>query len=132
MLEAIRQALDTEDDVLYALVFGSTARGDQTRSSDIDVAVGLRPGAARDTQALGRLASRLESASGRPVDLVLLDEAPPSLAYRIFRDGRLVAERDHQALTSRKARAILDYLDFKPIEDRCATGVLRAAAASGR
>ncbi len=132
MLEAIRQALETEDDVLYALVFGSVARGDERAASDVDVAIGLCPGAARDSQALGRLASRLESATGRPVDLVLLDEAPPSLAYRVFRDGKLVVERDHWALTARKARAILDYLDFKPIEERCTAGVLRAAAASGR
>lgn len=72
--------------------------------------------------------ARLESAAGRPIDLVLLDEAPAPLAYRIFRDGRLLFERDHAALTARKARAILDYLDFKPVEDLCAAGVLRAAA----
>lgn len=77
---------------------------------------------------LGDLAARLESACGAPIDLVLLDEAPPALAYRVFRDGRVVVERDHQALAARKARAILDYLDFKPIEERCTAGVLRAAA----
>ena len=32
------------------------------------------------------------------------------------------------ALVARKTRAILDYLDFKPVEDLCAAGVLRAAA----
>jgi hypothetical protein len=72
--------------------------------------------------------SRLESAAGRRVDLVILDEAPAPLIYRIFRDGRLLVERDHAALVARKARAILDYLDFKPVEDLCAAGVLRAAA----
>lgn len=132
MLEMIRQALEAEDDVLYALVFGSTARGTRRSDSDVDTAIGLLAGAARDAQALGRLTARLESAAGRAVDLVLLDEAPPSLAYRVFRDGRLVLERDHHALAARKAHAILEYLDFKPIEERCAAGVLRATAASGR
>ena len=66
------------------------------------------------------------------VDLVLLDEAPAPLAYRIFRDGRLLVERDHAALVARKARVLLEYLDFKPVEERCAAGVLRAAAARGR
>jgi hypothetical protein len=51
---------------------------------------------------------------------------------RIFRDGCLLVERDHAALVARKARAVLDYLDFKPVEDRCIAGVLRAAAAGGR
>jgi hypothetical protein len=77
--------------------------------------------------ALGSLSARLESAIGRRVDLVLLDEAPPPLAYRIFREGRLLFEGDHSALVTRKARALLEYLDFKPVEERCAAGVLRAA-----
>jgi hypothetical protein len=74
----------------------------------------------------------LEAETGRPIGLVLLDEASPPLAYRIFRDGRLLVERDHAGLVARKTRAILDYLDFKPVEDLCAAGVLRAAAARGR
>ena len=41
---------------------------------------------------------------------------------------RMLVEHDHAALVRRKARAILEYLDFKPIEELCAAGVLRAAA----
>jgi hypothetical protein len=73
----------------------------------------------------------LEEAVGRDVDIVVLDEAPPGLAYRVFRDGKVLLLRDRAALVSRKARAILEYLDYKPIEDACTRGVL-AAAARGR
>ena len=132
MLDALRRALEAEPDVAYALLFGSSARGTGRSDSDADIAVELIPGAARDVHAVGGLAARLTSAAGRAVDLVLLDEAPPSLAYRIFRDGRLIVEHDHSALVARKARALLDYLDFKPVEDRCAAGILRAAAGRGR
>lgn len=127
MRDALRRALDGEDDVAYALVFGSTGRGRQRPDSDVDVAIELRPGARRDPRALGQLVARLESAGGAPVDLVLLEEASPGLAYRAFRDGRIVVEHDHAALVARKARVILEYLDFRPIEERCAAGVLRAA-----
>jgi predicted nucleotidyltransferase len=132
MLDALRRALDAEPDVAYALLFGSSARGTGRPDSDADVAIELIPGAARDARRLGGLAARLTAAIGRSVDLVLLDEAPPALAYRIFRDGRLIVERDHTALVARKARAIIEYLDFKPVEERCAAGILRAAAARGR
>jgi len=132
MQDALRKALESEPDVLYALLFGSAARGESQARSDVDIAVELRPAAARDAHAIGRLTARLEAAADRRVDLVMLDEAPPPLAYRVFRDGRLLVERDHAALTSRKARAIIAYLDWKPVEDRCASGVLRAAAARGR
>lgn len=113
---------------MNAVLFGSRARGTERADSDVDVAIELTAGARRDAGALGGLAARLESAVGRPVGVVLLDEAPAPLAYRIFRDGRLLLERDHATFVRRKARAILDYLDFKPVEDLCAAGVLRAAA----
>jgi predicted nucleotidyltransferase len=128
MFDALTRALEAESDVANALLFGSRARGSARPDSDVDVAVQLIPGAPRDARAVGGLTARLETAVGRSIGLVLLDEASPPLAYRIFRDGRLLVERDHAALVARKTRAILDYLDFKPVEDLCAAGVLRAAA----
>ena len=115
--------------MLDGLVFGSRARGDARQDSDLDLAVGAPAGF--DARDLGDLIGRLESASGLTVDLVLLDEASPALAYRVFRDGEVVLDRDHGALVARKAKAVLDYLDFKPIEDLCAAGAL-AVARRGR
>lgn len=129
MLDAIAHVLRQEPRIAYALVFGSRARGDARPDSDLDLAVGASAGF--DARELGDLIGRLESASGLTVDLILLDEAPPPLAYRVFRDGRVILERDRAALVARKARAVLEYLDFKPIEDLCAAGAL-AAARRGR
>jgi hypothetical protein len=131
MLDALRQALADDPRIAYALVFGSSARGEACPHSDLDVAVGLSAGGSLEALELGALTARLEEAAGRPVDLVLLDEAPPGLAYRIFRDGRPILERDRNALVRRKARAILEYLDFQPIEELFTRGVL-AAATHGR
>jgi predicted nucleotidyltransferase len=105
MLPALRRVLAAESDVAYAPLFGSSSKGTARQDSDVDVAVELTAGAARDVRTLGGLAARLESAAGRPVDLVLLDEAPSPLAYRVFRDGLLLVERDHAALVARKARS---------------------------
>jgi hypothetical protein len=116
MLYALREILADDPRIAYALVFGSTARGTSGEHSDHDIAVGLAKGVHMSTLEIGELTARLESAAGRSVDLVLLDEAPPGLAYRIFRDGQVLADRDRDALTARKVRAILEYLDFQPIE----------------
>jgi predicted nucleotidyltransferase len=131
MFDRVRRALEGEQDVAYAVLFGSGARGALRPPSDVDIAIELRRGAPRDPATLGCLTARLESAAEREVDLVLIDEAPAPLAYRIFRDGRTLVESDHAALVARKARAILAYLDSKPVEERCADGVLRAAATRG-
>jgi predicted nucleotidyltransferase len=131
MLDALRGALEGDQRIAYALVFGSRARGRSHAESDVDVALGLADGMRPTALELGEIGSRLEAAVGRPVDLVLLDEAPPGLAYRVFRDGQIILERDRRALVDRKARAILEYLDFRPIEELLARGVL-AAASRGR
>jgi uncharacterized protein YutE (UPF0331/DUF86 family) len=56
---------------------------------------------------------------------VLLNDAPPGLAYRIFKDGTVLTVRDAAAFQSRLARAILEYLDFRPVEELFTRGVLR-------
>lgn len=128
MDEAIRAVLESDPRVAYALVFGSHASGRATSRSDLDVAVGARRGAALDHRAIGDLTGRLEHATGLTVDLVPLDHAPAALAYRVFRDGRVVMEKDRRARVTRQAQAVLEYLDFAPVERRCARAVLDAAA----
>lgn len=130
--EALRNVLIDDPRIAFALLFGSTARGDTTPFSDIDVAVGLKTGERLDAYAVGELIARLEQAVGRTVDLVLLDEAPPGIAYRVFRDGRLLVEADHATRINCEVRAILMYLDWQPVERFFTDAVLRAAASNGR
>ena len=86
-MDQVEQVVARDSRIAYALVFGSTARGTATPDSDVDVAIGLQPGAAYSARDVGALIADLEHATGRRVDLVVADEAPPAVAYRIFRDG---------------------------------------------
>jgi predicted nucleotidyltransferase len=126
-MERLRAVLERDSRIAYALLFGSHARNTAHAASDLDVAIALAPGASFDPHDLGSLIADLEQASEQTVDLVLLNEAPPALAYRIFRDGQVLLDRNHAAFVDRKVRAILEYLDFRPFEDLMTRGVLRAA-----
>lgn len=128
MIGKLREVLEADPRIACALLFGSRARGSAHPASDTDVAIGLVPGERLTAVEAGDLVSRLEEAAGGPVDLVLLDEAGPGVAYRAFRDGRLLFAKDPRRLAQSKARAILDYLDWKPIEDV----FTRAALEAGR
>lgn len=130
-MDALRTVLAEDPRIGYALVFGSSARGTAHAGSDLDIAVGLESPARLRALEVGELVARLERAGGRPVDLVVLNEASPAVAYRVFRDGRLIVEKNHRLLVQHKTRAILEYLDFRPIEALAARRVL-AAAAHGR
>jgi hypothetical protein len=130
-MEGLEKVLAEDPRIVYALVFGSSARGTAHAGSDLDIAIGLEPRTRIGALELGGLIARLEGAGGRRVDVVVVNEAPPPVAYRIFRDGRVILEKDHRTLVEHKTRAILEYLDFRPVETLATRGVL-AAAAHGR
>lgn len=127
MIDRLRRVLEADPRIAYALLFGSRGRGSAHAGSDSDVAIGLAPGARLSGPEAGDLVSRLEQAAGGPVDLVVLDEAGPGLAYRAFRDGRALVSKDPQRLVERRARAILEYLDWGPIEATFTRATLEAS-----
>src|SRR5688572_21193851 len=127
-MEALARVVERDARISYALLFGSVARGTAHAASALDVAVGIQPGIHYSHQALGSLVADLERAAGRAVDLVVLNDAPAAVAYRVFRDGVPLFMREPELMAKRKARAILDYLDFRPLEQLAARGVLAAAA----
>jgi predicted nucleotidyltransferase len=82
----------TRPDVTLAVLYGSTSRGDDRPSSDVDLLVQLeRP----SMRALSSLTDRLEEELGRRVHLVELESAEesPLLLFEILRDGRVLADR---------------------------------------
>ena len=120
----MRKALSAESNVIYAILFGSAVEGRLREDSDVDVAVrfSTRP----DPLELGRLSSLMESVVGRPVHIVDIGRAPPPLRYEIFRTGVVILVRDETLMAEDKARAIMEYLDFKPYYERMARGMMRA------
>jgi predicted nucleotidyltransferase len=93
LLYKLMAALRTERDVRLAVLFGSTATGEDTPVSDVDLLiVHRRP----EWQAQAGLRRRLRRALGTPVDLVALEqaEAQPSLLADVLREGRVLIDRD--------------------------------------
>ena len=120
----ISSALAHVPGVAYAIVFGSSARGTRHARSDLDVALGFGQCGSPSARELGAAVARLEEATCQTVDVVLLDSAPAGLAYRVFRDGVTVLVHDRDALVERKVRAIIEYLDYQPIEQALSKAVL--------
>ena len=127
-MDALCRVLNDDPQVEFALLFGSRVRGSAHAGSDLDIAVGLKADTTLTPLELGDLVSRLERATGCAVDLLVLNEAPSPVAFRVFQEGRLIVGKNHGAFVDRKAAAILQYLDFRPVEELAARGVLSAAA----
>jgi len=93
LLAALRSALRTEQNVRFALLFGSTARGDGGASSDVDLLVAMRdPSLVR----VADLGAKLETLLDRRVDIVTLDEARENLQLlaQAVGEGRVLVDRE--------------------------------------
>ena len=93
LLASLRQALRTEKNVRFALLFGSAAAGTDTPASDIDLLVDQRDSS---LERLTDLGDKLSAITGRRVDLVRLQDAEvePFFLENIVSSGRVLVDRD--------------------------------------
>jgi predicted nucleotidyltransferase len=92
LIAALREALRTEPNVRFALLFGSAATGEDTPESDVDILVSLRD---PDFSKLVALEARLSERVGRDVEVVPLGDAErkPSFLELALDGGRVLVDR---------------------------------------
>ena len=93
LLHALRAAVRTERDLRLAVLFGSTATGEDDERSDVDLLIGHRND---DPRALAALRRRLSDALGRRVHVIRIEAASqsPNLLADALIEGRVIVDRD--------------------------------------
>lgn len=117
-------------EVVAAYLFGSVARGQERKDSDVDVGVLLVQGRPRTLDAVDRVArlqDELAATISRDVDLVVLNDAPADLLHRVLRDRVLLFESDHERRIEFEVRARNEYFDLLPNLERYRREVLKRA-----
>ncbi len=127
---ALHDYFAAQPNVIVAYLFGSHARGQAHWHSDIDIAILHEPGLSSDAsldlrldvidELMGLLASN-------DVDVIVLNQAPLALAYRVLRDGIVLFCRDAQTRILYQADTVSRYLDFKPFIERHEKAILERA-----
>jgi predicted nucleotidyltransferase len=101
-----------------AYLFGSHARGHPHRESDVDIAVLLEraafPTPRERFDERVRLTAVLGAGPAHPVDVVVLNDAPPLLGRRIVTEGRRVLCRDDEADRAYARDTLLRAADLEP------------------
>lgn len=97
-------------------LFGSVARGTARANSDVDIGVLYESSIPKTL--LGQpfaeeadLAERL----ARPVQVIVMNQAPVDLVHRILRDGVLVLEPNRSRRIAFEVRSRNEYFDLLPI-----------------
>ena len=105
-----------EFDITYAILFGSALSKYFRKDSDVDIAVRFSQGAGT-IKKLSTLVLPLEELLQKRVDLVDVLQAPPTLRYVIFTEGKLVFCKNKLIYIEDKAMSFSLYLDFKYVNE---------------
>lgn len=113
LLDRIADCLRQDENVLFALIFGSYASGKQRPDSDLDLAVCYR----NPPEGLDVLyaVNDLSNAIGKEVDLVVLNRASAFLRHQVMKTGVRIFIRDDIAFRDFRDKAIRDYMEYKYI-----------------
>ena len=109
-LERLKATLEAEPAVLFALVFGSFARGEARPDSDLDVAI-FFSSPPEGPEVLDWL-NRLSDAAEREVDLVVLNRASPLLRHQVMMHRIRLMVRDKEAYIRFRERTMRDYDEY--------------------
>lgn len=119
IIDRISPVLARRSDLDFAILFGSAATGKIRPFSDVDVA--LHTPHSIEILDLGRLASDLEEAAGRVVDILELrglETRTPALAFAVLESGQPFLVRNKEALVRFRKYTFLSYLDTAPLRRR--------------
>jgi predicted nucleotidyltransferase len=106
-------------DIVAVYLYGSYARGSATDRSDVDLAILYVKDPPPSLEALPLdLESDLERAIGLPVQAVVLNRAPVDLIHRVFRDGKLVLDRDRSRRIRFEVKARNEFFDLQSVLER--------------
>ncbi len=112
---AVVQLLEPINEITLAFLFGSVVTRDSFR--DIDIAVQLVRDFPRTEYLNFQLDLQLElqKVLKNEVDLIILNQAPPLLRYKVLKTGTLIIEKDRTAFRDFFKSTIYEYFDFLPV-----------------
>lgn len=118
MIENIKQYLEVDDNILFAVIFGSYASGKTHNNSDLDI--GIFTVREMDLIKIGKIVTALEKETGLNIDLVELNNLynkSPLLAYQIVTNHKVIFERDKDTFINFKRMTYLNYFDTQELRD---------------
>ena len=95
LLEKICEVLK-ERQVLFAYLFGSFARNEFRKDSDVDIAVYVKDYKKLPLNFERRLSLKIEKRIGREVDIIVINDKPLSILSEILKHGKVIFSRDER------------------------------------
>ncbi|MDP2158238.1 MAG: nucleotidyltransferase domain-containing protein [Nitrospirota bacterium] len=120
---SLRAYCKDREDILLAFIFGSAVSGRLTKESDVDVAVLFRN--KPDFSEVLRIRDGASEATGREIDLVLLNNASPVICMQVLRAGKLIKSEGASVYSNFVVKTVKEYADLKQIRKEAEAHILR-------
>ncbi len=119
LLKTLKEAMQGEEDVLFAYLYGSYAYGDVHSESDIDVAVYLtlsdmKEYLEKEKRILSALIDKIHTDR---IDLRILNVLPLLLQYRVLKEGIPIFTKEEQERIDFETRVMNRFFELKPYLD---------------
>ena len=122
-LARLLQHAADDADVLAVMLYGSSARGEASAASDVDVCLLLTP----DRRTVSQMsAKRLAYLTEVELDVQVFQQLPLYIRQRVLKDGRVLFVRDEDRLYELAFRTVQAFEDFRPRYQVYLNEVLRA------
>ena len=113
LIPLLVKRLQKEKDVIFAYIFGSRARGKATALSDVDIALFVDKASFSPDRKLELIELLIDLLKTDEIDLVILNDAAPSIVHSVVKDGRLLFSRDEKRRVKFIAQAQKEYMDME-------------------
>ncbi len=109
----IKDFLEKDPNIVFALVFGSAATGKLRKDSDIDVAIYVKSPVSG--YELLSLMQKLSDLVKKEVEIVVLNEASPLLRHQVMKNRKELFIKDFLVYSKFREKTIDDYQEYLDI-----------------
>lgn len=110
-VEALLKQAAADEDVMAVVLFGSAARGELSRGSDIDICLVLR----LKRWGIDELARKRFEYLHFDLDIKLFQQLPLYVRSRVLKEGKVLLVKDEDQLYEIAIRTAKEFEDFKHI-----------------
>lgn len=132
--DKISKYFSTRDEIKFAYLFGSQAKNEEGRLSDIDIAVYLDENLNSDERfdlRLGLINQASKIFKTDKIDLIVLNDSPLLLSFRVVHDGLILYSNDEIERIQFEAKIMSLYFDQQYYYKRHAETTVNRIAKEG-
>lgn len=114
-MDSLKIVFENHKEILFAYLYGSVARGEARKSSDVDIGIFIDRNFNANAFYEIEIAREIEKHTGlKNVEVIILNKKPLRFLNQVLRYGKLIFSRNERERILFETKVTKKYIDFKP------------------